>query len=205
MQHPFFPNASFGWTFYLVLVAFTTAAAWVDMRRYVVPKWVTMPMLGLGVLFNVARMAWLGATSEPARVMLVHVEGPWTGALAGLAFAAVGCLFGFGLFFVMWILGTCGGGDVKLFAALGAWGGVELTFLLLLSTMAFVVVLVLAWVAGVPLGRRVGKGQRKGPIPAYAPAVALSVAVLLLWLFRAEMLPAALPAEIGSIAVQQGR
>ncbi len=45
------------------------------------------------------------------------------GALDGFLFALVGSLVGFAFFAILFALGTCGGGDVKLFTAIGAWLG----------------------------------------------------------------------------------
>jgi Flp pilus assembly protein protease CpaA len=203
MEHPFFPSAAFAWTFYLALVGLTATAAVVDIRRFVVPKWLTLPTLALGVAFSIARVAWLGAEGKVTRVLLVPVGGAWSGALAGLQFALLGCLFGFALFFVMWALGTCGGGDVKLFAAVGAWGGIDLTLFLLVGTVVFVTLLVVAKFVGLPLSPK--GGGKRGPLAAYAPAVALSAAVVLLWLFRAEMLPQVDPPSGGPATAQRGR
>ena len=45
------------------------------------------------------------------------------GLLDGLLFTLAGVAVAFVLMFVLWILGVCGGGDVKLYAAVGAWVG----------------------------------------------------------------------------------
>ena len=47
----------------------------------------------------------------------------WDGILNGLG----GFGLGFGLFFVLWIIGSAGGGDVKLMGALSVWLGGSLT------------------------------------------------------------------------------
>jgi len=213
MEHPFFPDPVFGWTYFLVLAALMAIAAVVDLRKTRIPKGLTLSALALGVLFSVARGAWLGASGQVQRVLWLPVENNlWLGALDGLLFAFVGFLLGFALFFVMWILGTCGGGDVKLFAALGTWGGVTLTVLLLAVTIGFVVFLSvarLAWTAmnrGVKpaardfsmrgahrKGKKAGKqGYAEAPtsrqrLMAYSLPVALSVIVVFLWVFRAEL------------------
>jgi Flp pilus assembly protein protease CpaA len=188
MEHPFFPGIAFGWTFYLTLVALTTVAAYQDCRRFVIPKWVTLPTLGLGFLFTVVRLAALGWSGHESRVLLIPVAGLLSGASAGFCFSLVGFLVAFALFFVMYALGTCGGGDLKLFAAVGAWVGPLLTLALLGGTVAVVLLLVLGWAGGRLM---IGRGLAGGVKPAYAPAVALSVAVLLLWVWRSELLPTA--------------
>src|SRR4051812_48412648 len=104
-----FPSPWFAWSFLSVLLALLSVAAYQDVKRMVIPKWVTLPMLALGFVMNVVRGAW--------------VEGSGGGAGEGFLFALAGFGTGLGLFLSMWMLGTCGGGDVKLFAALGAWAG----------------------------------------------------------------------------------
>src|SRR4051812_3196431 len=117
----FFPDPLFGWAFVAALFALLAVAAWNDLRALVIPKQLTLPALALGLLFNVARGAWLGADGHAAWVL--GEGGPAAGALDGLLFALAGFAVAFGLFFLFWFLGVCGGGDVKLFAALGAWVG----------------------------------------------------------------------------------
>ena len=59
----------------------------------------------------------------------------WDGILNGLG----GFGLGFGLFFVLWIIGSAGGGDVKLIGALSVWLGVSLTLKVILASLIFVV------------------------------------------------------------------
>ncbi len=107
MYHrPFFPDEIFGWTFFGVLAALTVVAAVIDLRKMVVPKWLTIPTLVLGLVFNTARGAFLGY--EEMRVWALTPDGPFLGALDGFLFALVGFLCGFAMFFVMWVLGLCG-------------------------------------------------------------------------------------------------
>jgi prepilin peptidase CpaA len=47
------------------------------------------------------------------------------GFVEGVPFAVKGCMVGLGLFIIPFILGGMGGGDVKLFGAVGAWMGAE--------------------------------------------------------------------------------
>src|SRR3954470_4059121 len=100
---PFFPSPAFAWAFYLALVSFTAAAAWTDLRQARIPRRLTLSMLALGVLVSAARVAWLGGGGRVSRVLLVPVNGPGTGALAGLQFATLGALLAFALFLVMWL------------------------------------------------------------------------------------------------------
>jgi prepilin peptidase CpaA len=98
-----------------------------------IPKWLSVPTLALGLLFNVVRGGWMGWLDRDNWLL---ERGGWgIGALDGLLFALAGFAVAFALFFVLWILGTCGGGDVKLCAALGAWVGPLWTLFLLVGTM----------------------------------------------------------------------
>ena len=45
-----------------------------------------------------------------------------------LSASLLGCVLGFGLFIAFWPMGVLGAGDVKLFAAIGAWLGPTATF-----------------------------------------------------------------------------
>jgi prepilin peptidase CpaA len=59
--------------------------------------------------------------------------GGWTELRGGLA----GMLFAGGIFFLLFLLGGMGGGDVKLMAAVGAWVGfAQVGILLIISAIA---------------------------------------------------------------------
>jgi prepilin peptidase CpaA len=109
-----FEHASF-----LVALAATAVACWTDVRTGHIPNWLTLGALGTGFALAAARA-------------LVRHQGPG-GAAAAVAVAAVGGgLCGF-VPFVLWRSGGLGGGDIKLFAALGAlcgpkWGAYAETY-----------------------------------------------------------------------------
>lgn len=208
MPQPFFPPATgLAWVFYAVLVAILAVATWTDLRRLIIPKWLTLPALVLGIVFNLVLGAWLGATGDSHKgFCLGELNSGWLGALDRLLFSLAGFAAGFGLFLVMYLLGTCKGGDLKLFAALGAWVGPMLVIVLLAVTIVFVVVfavLRLAWsMVGRGFGRtirdyslkgaaRAGKKQddraTRRRLMAYSPAVFLSTALVLLWWFRVDL------------------
>jgi prepilin peptidase CpaA len=159
-------------------------------------------MLALGVLFNVVRGALLGAGEKD--LWILSGEGLFLGCLDGFLLALFGFLVGFALFFAMWILGTCGGGDVKLMAALGAWVGPKLiVFLMLGSTVVLLVLLVGQVLIGGLKPGAVGSrlqalhagAKRQGnrePKPrtrrmTYSLPVAVATALLLLWACRVDL------------------
>jgi Flp pilus assembly protein protease CpaA len=203
MPVTFFPEPLFGWAYLAALLAILAAASCLDLRFMAVPKWLTVPALGLGLLFNVARGAWLGAVDQPAWAL--GAGGPVLGALDGLLFALAGFLVGFGLFFLMWILGVCGGGDVKLFAALGAWLGAALAVAVLAVTVVIVCVFVFFRVMAAVFGgnwkllrQGVGQpGRRPRPGQAgrqprrralgFALPLAVATALVLPYVFRVEL------------------
>jgi prepilin peptidase CpaA len=93
--------------FLVVAVVIAAIAAVYDVTKGEVPDWLTLGALVLGPLAHAARMAMTHAGSEAALT-----EGGYS-VLGALACA-----------FVPWVLfryNAIGGGDVKLFAALGAW------------------------------------------------------------------------------------
>src|SRR5262249_14742104 len=121
MYKPFFPNLPFAWTFLCVLGAMISVTTYVDFRRMVIPKRLVVPLFVSGVMMNLARGAWLA--DEGNQLWICSTGRAWTGLVDGFLFALIGAIAGFGILYLMWILGTCGGGDVKLFSALGAWLG----------------------------------------------------------------------------------
>jgi len=72
------------------------------------------------------------------------MSGGWRGAIGnwntdGLLFALAGFAVGFGILFVLWLIGGGGGGDVKMMGALGAWLGVSLILKVFLVSTVFVI------------------------------------------------------------------
>ena len=207
MPRPFFPDSVvLAWAFYLALVGVTVVASYTDLRYLQIPKWLTMPALGLGVLLNILLGAWTWSET-PRGSFWFGGQGGFTGALDGLMLSVTGCLTGFGLFFVMFVLGTCRGGDVKLFAAVGAWVGPILTLILLIGTIVAVVLLAgarLLWNiathgfgstyknytmrgAAQPRGKKNEPKTTRRRLTAYSPAVALSAVVVLFVMFGKQL------------------
>lgn len=200
MLKPFFPDPTFGWIFYGVLMGLLTVAAIYDFRIAKVPKWLAGAVLVFGAVLNVVRGSMLASAGR--EVWLLGQTGPVLGALDGFLFAVVGFLAGFGLFFVMWILGACGGGDVKLFAALGAWIGPTVTMLMVLALAVAVLILlgvvsmvISAMTQGVQATRKAysayrkpGQGRRQTyRFLTYSFSLAVAVSLVLLWTHRFDL------------------
>lgn len=203
MHQFFFPNPAFGWTFCLSLMSLLMVAAFTDLRHMIVPKWLTLSALVLGIVMNLARGTWMGLEGGQAWILGVH--GGWTGALDGMLFTVSGFLVGFSLFFLLWILGVCGGGDVKLFAALGAWVGPLLPLWVLTGTVFVVAFITIARMlvsfpasgfrtvfrkgtAGPGAKTAQSKGQKpKKRLITFSMPVAVVTSLVLLWVFRVDL------------------
>jgi prepilin peptidase CpaA len=94
-------------------VATAVAGAFCDVRRARIPNWMTYGSAAAG--------------------LVVRALAGWAGLKGGL----VGLLAGGGIFYVLFLLGGMGGGDVKLMAAVGAWaGGAQTVVVLVASALA---------------------------------------------------------------------
>src|SRR5690349_21201929 len=89
-----------------IVSAGVLVAAATDVWRFKVHNLLTLPLMLAGLLYH------------------AYVDG-W----AGLGASFLGAVFGFGVLFLFYVMGGMGGGDVKLMAAIGAWLGAPLTFL----------------------------------------------------------------------------
>jgi prepilin peptidase CpaA len=76
------------------------AALVTDLRSMMIPNWLTLFALPLGAMTHLAWDSW-----------------------AGLYFSVLGAACGAGILLVLYLMRAVGAGDVKLFAALGAWLG----------------------------------------------------------------------------------
>jgi prepilin peptidase CpaA len=198
---PFFPDLYFAWIFCAVLIGFTLVGAYLDLRKATLPKWLTLGLLAVGVVFNLVRGAWLGSSGGEMDLLGWHLPtgNLWLSMLGGFLFSLVGFLLTAGLFVLFWILQLTRGGDVKLFAALGAWVGFKyVLFIMLASVPVMVVLLIIQLLTGglkptvvqkrlkeaQGIQGRPGKGRRK---MTYAFAVAVASAVVLLWFYRFDL------------------
>jgi len=189
MAQPFFPNLPFAVTFAAPLAAGLVYAAWTDWKTLVVSKWVSVGLLAGGLILNVVRGAWLSAVG--GRVWLFDPGPALLGGVDGFAFALVGFLAGFGLFFLLWIFGVCGGGDVKLVGAVGAWLGPGYVFYAILLSIPFLVLLVLITLSCRVLGGKLPSQSSAAPprhptprrqVTSYALSFALGAGVVLVFL-----------------------
>ena len=89
---------------YLLMCALAVAVvgAVKDVRGARIPNWLTYSGLGSALAVRGVVLGWVGLK----------------GGFAGLLLAG-------GIFYVLFLLGGMGGGDVKLMAAVGAWAGVK--------------------------------------------------------------------------------
>ena len=84
--------------FVVFVTAYTLAATWWDQVYWKIPNKLTLPMFFAGWVYQGVFDQW-----------------------AGLATGGLGFLVGFGILFLLWMVGTAGGGDVKLLTALALW------------------------------------------------------------------------------------
>lgn len=168
--------------FFVCVGLFTLAAAITDMRTRRIPNKLTVPVFFAGLLF----------------------QGIFNGG-PGLLDALYGFGIGFGLLFVLWIIGGGGGGDVKLMGALAVWLGFDLTLRVLVGSTLLVILatgVLMLWslcTKGmgktkkkyIATGKPTKKGQKSAPetvqqrqerrIMAYAIPVAVATWGVLLW------------------------
>lgn len=206
MEQPFFPNLPFAIAYVALIAVGLGYAAWRDWKTLVVPKWLSLSILGSGILMNAIRGSWMAI--EGQRVLFLAPQNAALGTVDGLLFAFLGLACGFLMFFLFWIFGLCGGGDVKLVAAVGAWLGPRFVLgAVFLSTPFLVLVVVLTMAYRILGGNLVSLASRTqtGTTPAararrrvtsYSLPFALGAAVilgLLLWGYQAYLNGAAAP------------
>lgn len=105
----------------------------------------------------------------------------WLDGWAGVSHSLLGFGFGFLVFFVFFLLGGMGGGDVKLMAGFGAILGLQQTVTAAIMTALIGGLMAVIYLVGKKLRRwargealAAGTGDRKDFIP-YAPAISLGV------------------------------
>ena len=114
-----------GWVLIVCASAFTLVAAAIDYRVQRIPNYLTLPAFCLGWVYQ---FAFYG----------------FSGLLNGLA----GFAIGFGMYFILWLIGSGGGGDAKLAGAVSVWLGFNRTIGMIIASTVFVVLgtgFVLLW------------------------------------------------------------
>ena len=84
-------------TMFVVLMGILVTAMYTDLRSSRIPNWLTFPAMGVAL-----------------------VAHAWLAGFPGALFSLVGLGTGLGLFFILYVTGSIGAGDVKLMAAVGA-------------------------------------------------------------------------------------
>lgn len=150
----------FGWGWIaagsIVFCWFLVALFWIDVDTYLLPDDLTLPLLWLGLLFN------------------LH------GGLVSLPHAVIGAVAGYlSLWSVYWLFKLLTGkegmgyGDFKLLAAIGAWlGWQSLPIVILLSSLVGAML-------GIALTLLAKRGWSK-PLP-FGPYLALAALIALVW------------------------
>lgn len=176
----FFPDSTFAWLAYALMLACLMALVVTDLRIQRLPNFLTMPMLLLGLVINLVRAAWLGQQGEAGRYF--GMTGIGGGLVEGFCFSMAGVVAGFAVFTVLWQLQKCGAGDVKLMAALGAWIGPMWFFFVFAGTIAATIVVMLVWWLYAYV-----KKQNPGLKLSYALPTMISTGLLMLWFWRRDL------------------
>jgi len=123
----------FAWWPTLIVIA---VATFTDLRSRRIPNWLVFPFMVAGVLVSPWRHDWQGISQGFG----------WHGLGQSLAGFSLGVLINIVPFFLGWT----GGGDVKLFAAIGAWvGPVQIFWVVFFTAIAGgIMVLALAAYSG---------------------------------------------------------
>lgn len=182
------PELSLQLVIYLACVGgFTATAAITDLRIKKVPNKLTLPFFAAGLMYQLVFNGIGDGIGKP-----------------GLIDASAAFAVGFGLLWVLWMIGGGGGGDVKLIGALSVWIGFKPTCLVLALSTLFVILGSLGTIAvgvlsnglfqskevylgpgmasAAPTSPAAATEQRsKRRIMGYAPPVALATWLVVLW------------------------
>lgn len=116
---------SSGWILIVCTSVFTLVAAVIDYRTQRIPNKLTVPAFVLGWVYQ------------------FYAHGA-----AGLLDGLQGFAIGFGMYFVLWLIGGGGGGDAKLAGAVSVWLGFRNTLGMIVVSTVFVILgtgFVLVW------------------------------------------------------------
>jgi Flp pilus assembly protein protease CpaA len=198
----FFPDPVTAGAFVGLLLLGLAVAAYVDSRTFRIPKWITLTLLGLGLVVNTARGLWLGSQGKP--VWMLDGDSAAAGAADGFLFALTGALFAFALYFGMYALGTVKGGDVKLCTAIGAWLGGYNMLLFLFASVAVLFVWAVVWAVSGGMGpqravKRLQKIRGQAGVTdaearkfagrglSFSLPAAVAAALVMMWAFRHDL------------------
>jgi Flp pilus assembly protein protease CpaA len=155
---------------------------------------------------NVGRGMWQVGVGHPTW-LFGTTDNVWLGGLDGFLLGLGGFAIAFGAFFLLWILGMVGGGDVKLFAALGGWLG----WLHILAAWVLSVGVLILWTLGKVIANGLRPRQVQSAVKSlqkahekareqatkpdgsrklritYSLPIAVAVLVLSLWSHRVEL------------------
>jgi prepilin peptidase CpaA len=162
----------------ILVACIALAAALLDVRTRRLPNWLTVSACAAGLVFQVSR-----------------------GGFAGLGTALGGFAVGFGILFVLWLIGGGGGGDVKLMGALGVWLGPLPTLVLFFLSAFFTALGMIAVLSGAAFQHGYSHVRRRylGRAPARASgASAGSEAAAQERLLKRRVIPYALPVAFGT-------
>lgn len=142
------------WVLAVSALALLLVAAYIDIRRFIIPNWLNAALLALGLFY--AALSSFSASSFP---WIPHL------ACFALFFAAGTLMFGFGLL---------GGGDVKLMAVVAFWSGSQylmgfLVYTAVAGGVVSIVYLLRAW-----LRRRAENGAVNSGIKEVAAQAVLA-------------------------------
>ncbi|MFO0816171.1 MAG: A24 family peptidase [Gemmatales bacterium] len=176
----FFPDATFGWIYYGLMLTCLLALVATDLRIQRLPNALTIPMLLLGLVMNIVRGAWLGNQNVDLR--FIGIPGALGGGTQGLMEGLAGACMAFTLFVVLWQMGKCGAGDVKMMAAVGTWVGYVHFFFVFAGTIVAVLFIMLVWWSYAFATRR-----NPGLKLSYAIPCFISLSILMPWLWRRDL------------------
>lgn len=104
------------WVLIVCTSIFTLVAAFIDYRTHRIPNKLTLPAFIAGWVFQL-----------------------WAYGGAGLLDGLSGFAIGFGMYFILWLIGGGGGGDAKLAGAVSVWLGFEKTLGMIIVSTVFVI------------------------------------------------------------------